>query len=104
LIAIKRAVHIVGSAFVADAVEEVLDTAWEAIKKGLETLLEVAAERAVELVEHRLSALGVGEPAAIARRMRSLPESDRQRVDFELQELGRNGTRLIEVVKQSLQW
>jgi hypothetical protein len=94
---------------------------WAAIKKGLGVLWEVvkhvivvgtavagstgvSGQRALDLAEQRLRQLGVADAVAIVVQIKRLSPADGERLAREIQDLANNGTKLMEVVVESMSW
>jgi len=64
----------------------------------------ISGHRALQLAEQRLKDLGVREAAAITLQIGLLSAAEQQQLVRELEDLLRNGTNLLQVIKRSLSW
>ena len=118
---IERQARVAKASYVAEAVDDFLQKAWGAIKKGLGLVVEVVkhviilapavvgstgvrGDRALQLAEQRLKELGVREAGAITLQIGLLPAADLHQLVRELEDLASNGTKLLQVIKRSLSW
>lgn len=116
-----RTARVAKASYAADAVKGFFRKAWAAIKKGLDVLWDVlqhvaavgaavagstgaSGHRVLALAQQRLTALGVADDGRIVRQIRDLPPADQERLARELQELITSGTRLLQVIEQSMSW
>ena len=120
-VVMMRQTRVVNASYAADAVSGFLKKAWAAVKKGLGVLWEVvkhvivigpavagstgvSGHRALGLAQQRLKELGVVEALAIVEQIKGLPEGDQKRLVREIEDLGANGTKLIDIVKKAMSW
>jgi hypothetical protein len=118
---LMRQARVVNASYAADAVSGFLKKSWAAIKKGLGALWEVvqhvivlapavagstgvSGQRALDLAQKRLEALGVQQTLAIVGQIKRLPKADLQRLVREIQDLSDSGMRLMEVIEKSMSW
>jgi hypothetical protein len=118
---IARQARVAKASYAAEAVDGFLRTAWAAISKGLGAVAEIVKHviilgpavvgstgvrggRALQLAEQRLKELGVRDAAAITLQIGMLSAADQQRLVREIEDLGKNGKGLVQVIKKSLSW
>lgn len=120
-VVMMRTARVAKASYAADAVTGFVKKAWAAIKKGLDALWEVtkhvivigsavagstgvSGHRVLALAQERLSSLGVAGAAGVVVQIHKLSAADRERLSRELQELIASGTRLLQIIKQSMAW
>jgi hypothetical protein len=92
------------------AIKKALGVLWEVVKHAIVVGTAVAGstgvsgQRALDLAQQRLSQLGVIDAVAIVGQIRRLSRADGERLAREIQDLANNGTKLMDVVVESLSW
>jgi hypothetical protein len=120
-VVMMRQANIAKASYVGDAVSAFLNKSWGAIGKGLDVLMAViqyakpltsavlrstgvSEQRAFDLAIRRLQELGVVDALLIGGQTLKVVSGDLDRLSREIKDLIENATRLMKLIKQSLEW